>query len=63
MIFAEQVAQVHSYLHAKNYLVESPYQGENQTFVKNQFLLNSSFTPIDMALVLKSRKYPKQAKL
>ena len=58
MIFAEQVAQVYSYLHAKIHLAASPYQREYMIFVKNQFLLNSSFTPVDMALALKSRKYP-----
>ena len=58
MIFAEQVAQVHTYLHAKIHWALSLYQRENQIFVKKQFLLNSSFSPVEMALALKFQKYP-----
>ena len=64
LIFGQQVALVHSYLHAKIHLAVSPFSKDIPILVKNQFLLNSSFTPVDMALALKSRKYPQtQAKL
>ena len=45
MIFAEQVALVHSYLRAKIHLRGSPFQKDIPILVKNQFLLNSPFTP------------------